>query len=132
VEAERHDLRQLHLGQRPHRVRVDRAQPLASPLRADLTGLPPLMIHVGHDEVLRDDSLRLATKAQQAGEHVELRVFPAVPHVWQLLRFVPEARESVAAAARFMREGRGTSAASRCMNSSGLITRCVVPSRHGV
>jgi cation diffusion facilitator CzcD-associated flavoprotein CzcO/predicted esterase len=83
---------------------ADRAQPLASPLRADLTGLPPLLIHVGHDEVLRDDSLRLATKAQEAGVRVELRVFPAVPHVWQLLRFVPEARESVAAAARFMRE----------------------------
>jgi acetyl esterase/lipase len=46
---------------------ADRAQPLASPLRADLTGGPPLMIHVGHDEVPRDDSLRLATKAQQAG-----------------------------------------------------------------
>ena len=81
---------------------ADRAQPLASPLRGDLGGLPPLLIHVGSDEVLRDDSLRLATKAREAGVTVELCVYAAVPHVWQLLRFVPEARQSVAAAARFL------------------------------
>ena len=81
---------------------ADPAQPLASPLQADLRGLPPLLLHVGRDEALRDDSLRLATKAREAGVTVVLQVFERVPHVWQLLRLLPEARRSVAAAARFL------------------------------
>jgi monooxygenase len=82
----------------------DRAEPLASPLRGDLTGLPPLVIHVGTDEVLRDDSLRLAAKARAAGVRVELRLYPVVPHVWQLLPWLPEARDSLDRAATFLRE----------------------------
>jgi cation diffusion facilitator CzcD-associated flavoprotein CzcO len=85
---------------------ADPAQPLASPLLGDLRGLPPLMIHVGQDEALRDDSLRLARKAREAGVTVELQVFPAVAHVWQMVHFLPEARRSVAAAGRFLREAR--------------------------
>ena len=83
---------------------ADRAQPLASPLLGDLKGLPPLMLQVGDDEVLRDDSLRLAHKAREAGVLVDLEVFPAVPHVWQLLWRLPEARRAVKSAARFLRE----------------------------
>jgi len=83
---------------------VDAANPLASPLLADLHGLPPLLVHVGQDEVLRDDSIRLAEKARAAGVQVELRVWPGVPHVWQLLWRLPEARRSVAAAARFLHD----------------------------
>ena len=82
---------------------ADAQQPLASPLRGDLRGLPPLLLHVGADEVLRDDSLRLAAQARALGVHVELRVFERVPHVWQLLGWLPEARASVAAAARFLK-----------------------------
>jgi monooxygenase len=83
---------------------ADGAQPLASPLLGDLRGLPPLLLHVGHDEALRDDSLRLADKARQAGVVVDLQVFATVPHVWQMLWRLPEARRSVQAAARFLRE----------------------------
>jgi acetyl esterase/lipase len=83
---------------------ADPLMPLASPLHADLAGLPPLLIHVGADEVLRDDSLRLAARARAAGVPVELRVWPGMPHVWQMLRWLPEARESVRAAARHLRE----------------------------
>jgi len=90
--------------QRAYLGDADPAQPLASPLLGDLRGLPPLLLHVGEDEALRDDSLRLAQKARAAGVLVELRVFPGVPHVWQLLWRVPEARRSVQAAARFLRE----------------------------
>ena len=90
--------------QRAYLGGADAAQPLASPLLGDLRGLPPLFVHVGEDEALRDDSLRLAQKARAAGVLVELQVFPGVPHVWQLLRWLPEARRSVQAAARFLRE----------------------------
>lgn len=85
---------------------ADPAHPLASPLLGDLSGLPPLLIHVGRDEALRDDGLRLARKAREAGVTVELQVFAVVPHVWQMIRWLPEARRSIAAAGRFLREAR--------------------------
>jgi acetyl esterase/lipase len=80
----------------------DRRAPLASPLYADLRGLPPLLIHVGADETLLDDSRRLAERAQRAGVKVELKVWPAVPHVWQLFqRWIPEGRSSLREAGSF-------------------------------
>jgi monoterpene epsilon-lactone hydrolase len=77
--------------------------PLASPLYADLTGLPPLCIHASDSEILRDDAIRLAERARAADVEVTMRLWHAVPHVWQfLLEFVPEARESVNAGATFL------------------------------
>jgi len=85
--------------------RGDPRDPLASPLYADLAGLPPMLIHVGADETLRDDSTELARRARAAGVRVELTVWPVVPHVWQLFHpFVPEGRQSLAAAAAFLRQ----------------------------
>ena len=82
---------------------TDPQNPLASPLYAELAGLPPLLVHAGERELLRDDSTRLAERARAAGVHVELRVWDVVPHVWQLAQnFVPEARESVKLAAAFL------------------------------
>jgi len=78
--------------------------PLASPLYADLKGLPPLLIHVGADETLRDDSTRLAERARAAGVHVELKIWPVVPHSWQLApNKIPEARQSLRESAAFLR-----------------------------
>ncbi len=77
--------------------------PIASPHYAQLHGLPPLLIHVGDREILRDDSIRLAEHARAAGVSVELRVWPVVPHVWQLAQFVPEARQSLQAASSFLK-----------------------------
>lgn len=83
---------------------TDPRNPLASPLYADLTGLPPLLIHVGADEVLRDDSTRLAERARAAGVRVELKVWPVVPHAWQLAPHkIPEARQSLRESAAFLR-----------------------------
>jgi acetyl esterase/lipase len=82
---------------------ADPRHPLASPLYADLSRLPPMMIHVGQDEVLLDDSRRLAEKARAAGGHIELKIWPKVPHVWQLATsFIPEARKSIEEAAAFL------------------------------
>ena len=82
------------------------SDPLASPLMGDLHGLPPLLIHVGADEVLRDDSLRLAEKAIAQGVHVRAQVWPAVSHVWQLLWQLPETKQSVQQASDFLRDAR--------------------------
>jgi acetyl esterase/lipase len=83
---------------------TDPRNPLASPLYADLSSLPPLLIHVGADEVLRDDSTRLAERARAAGVSVELKIWPVVPHAWQLApHLIPEARQSLRESAAFLR-----------------------------
>jgi acetyl esterase/lipase len=83
---------------------TDPRNPLASPLYADLAGLPPLLIHVGADEVLLDDSTRLAERARAAGVPVELKIWPVVPHAWQLVpHLVPEARQSLRESTAFLR-----------------------------
>ncbi|MFJ7966609.1 alpha/beta hydrolase [Streptomyces sp. NPDC096324] len=61
----------------------DRAQHLASPVFADLTGLPPLLVQVGANEVLLDDAVRLASRAGADGVEVTLEVGPGLPHVFQ-------------------------------------------------
>jgi len=61
---------------------ADPKLPLVSPLYADLRGLPPLLIHVGSDEVLLDDALGLAARAREAGVDVAVREWPAMIHVW--------------------------------------------------
>jgi monoterpene epsilon-lactone hydrolase len=62
---------------------TDPTNPLVSPLFADLTGLPPLLIQAGSHEVLLDDSTRLAAKAAADNVAVILDVTPGVPHVFQ-------------------------------------------------
>jgi acetyl esterase/lipase len=90
----------------------NRRAPLASPLYADLQGLPPLLIHVGADETLLDDSTRLAERAQRAGVKVQLKIYPAVPHVWQLFhRYIPEGRSSLREAGMFLAREVGTAGA---------------------
>jgi epsilon-lactone hydrolase len=78
--------------------------PLASPLYADLSGLPPLLIQVGDTEILLDDSRRLSEKAQQAGVDVTLQIWPDVPHGWQIFApILPEARAALRDASVFIR-----------------------------
>jgi monoterpene epsilon-lactone hydrolase len=77
--------------------------PGVSPLFGDLRAMPPLCVHAGEDELLRDDAQRLAAAAAAAGVSVEARLWPGVPHVWQFLAgFLPEARESLDAARAFV------------------------------
>jgi monoterpene epsilon-lactone hydrolase len=59
---------------------TDPKNPLASPLYADLTGLPPIRIHVGDDEVLLDDSRRYVERAVTAGVDAKLDVWMGMPH----------------------------------------------------
>jgi len=81
----------------------DTASPLISPLFADLSGLPPLLIQVGADEILLDDAKRCADKARQAGVDVTLEIWDEMFHVFQLFPFLPETKEAVAHIAEFAR-----------------------------
>ena len=87
----------------PYLNGVDPRDPVASPIYADLSGLPPMLIHAGSYEVLLDDSRRLAQRATAAGTPATLKTWPVVPHVWQLFP-IPEARESLDAAAGFLKQ----------------------------
>jgi acetyl esterase/lipase len=81
----------------------DPMHPMVSPLFGDFRGLPPMLLHASADEVLRDDTLRVATRATAAGVEVRLRLWRHVPHVWQFFAAVlPEARESLAETTAFV------------------------------
>lgn len=80
---------------------ADPKNPRASPLYANLEGLPPLLIHVGEQEVLLDDSQRLADRARAAHAPVELKIWPDVCHGWQNLQVIPEARQSLEETSQF-------------------------------
>jgi epsilon-lactone hydrolase len=84
---------------------ADPRDPHVSPLYGDLTGLPPSLIHVGSDEILRDDSVRMAEKLRACGCSVELEIWPRMPHAWHLFaRVLPEARLAIARIGEFLRQ----------------------------
>ena len=76
----------------------DPRTPLASPLFADLRGLPPMLVHVGTAEILLDDSTRFAERARAAGVDVTLEIWPGMIHVFHA--FAPGLAEAVRAIAR--------------------------------
>lgn len=87
---------------------ADPRNPLASPLFADLRGLPPLLIHVGDAETLLDDSRTLVERAQAAGVDVTLRIWPGMFHVFPIFpSLLPEARKAVEEMASFITERVG-------------------------
>jgi acetyl esterase/lipase len=91
---------------------ADPRTPLAAPLYADLTGLPPLLIQVGTAEVLLDDSTRLAERARSAGVDVNLEPWDDMIHVWQTMAVIlPEAQQAIDRIGEFVRQHTGAKAA---------------------
>lgn len=90
---------------------LDRRDPGLSPLHGELGNLPPLLIQVGEDEVLLNDSLRLAERARAAGAEVRLERYPGLWHVFQAhVGMLKAADVAVQRIADFLREhqaGRG-------------------------
>ncbi|MGB7538860.1 MAG: alpha/beta hydrolase [Anaerolineales bacterium] len=83
---------------------ADPRDPLISPLYGDMRGMPPVLLHVGEDEVLLDDSARLAERVRAAGGHAELVVWSGMWHVFQVFApFVPEAAQSIRQMGEFIR-----------------------------
>ena len=82
--------------------------PLASPIHADLSGLPPLLLQVGSIEVLLDDSTLLKSRAEAAGVSVEMEVWDDMPHVWHhYAPILPEARKAIGRIGEFVLEHTG-------------------------
>ncbi len=82
----------------------DPANPLISPLFADVKGFPPTLIQVGGNETLLDDSTRMAQKLNKAGVKVKLDIFEDMMHVWHFFGgIMPEANRAIEEIGEFVK-----------------------------
>ena len=79
----------------------DAANPMVSPLFGHLAGLPPLLIQVGDDEILLDDSTRLAKNAEAAGVKADIEIFDGAFHVFQNQPHLPESADALKSVGKF-------------------------------
>jgi len=85
--------------------RVRPANPLASPLLGDLSGLPPILVQASEAEMLRDDARRYVFKARAAGTPAVLQTWAGMLHVFQIFeRELPQARQAWAEIGKFLAE----------------------------
>jgi epsilon-lactone hydrolase len=102
------DVAALYLGDH------DPADPAVSPLFGDFTDFPPLQLHTIDEEVLRDDTLRLAERARAAGAQVDCRIWSGMPHASALFAdWLPEGREQLREGGEFLRRALGLPAVQR-------------------
>jgi monoterpene epsilon-lactone hydrolase len=80
----------------------DPRNPLISPVFGDMRGLPPLLVHVGEDEILREDAIRFASLVEAAGGDVRLEIYARMWHVWQLFLALPQSVQSLDDIAQFL------------------------------
>ena len=89
--------------------RADPRDPYVSPLYGDPRGLPPTLFQVGSDEILRDDSERMAQRMREAGRDVTIEIWPRMPHVWHgFAPVLPEARRAILRIGEFVRRWTAT------------------------
>jgi monoterpene epsilon-lactone hydrolase len=92
----------------------DPRSPEASPMFADLHGLPPLLLQVGAGEILLDDSLNIARVAAMDDVAVSVEVWPGMVHQWQLFpSLVPDARRALKDTGRFIQTHLATAGEAR-------------------
>jgi epsilon-lactone hydrolase len=73
---------------------LDPCHPLVSPIYADLTGLPPMLVHVGNDEILLSDAARLVDRARAASVEVDFKIWEDMWHVFQTFA-IPEGQQAI-------------------------------------
>jgi monoterpene epsilon-lactone hydrolase len=78
--------------------------PLASPVEADLSGLPPIIIHAADHDITRDDAFLFAERARQYDVKVKLRVWPGLFHHFQMFGELSASKDSLAELGRFIIE----------------------------
>lgn len=93
----------LFVSARHYLKRTNPSDPYASPAFASFKDFPPLMIHAGSLEMLRDDASRLGDRAADAGVPVSVEIYDGMQHVFQANPYVPEARVSLQRLGQFIR-----------------------------
>ena len=106
TEAGLHAMAEAYLGS------ADARDPLASPLYAKLSGLPPLLIQVGTAEILLDDATRVAERARAAGVEVTLEPWDDMVHVFQMFPSLAESSQAIAKIGDFVRARTSARAAA--------------------
>ena len=81
--------------------------PSVSPLFGDFTGLPPLLFQAGSHEMAVDESMRAAAKAHASGVKVEVEIWDRMPHVFQAIASLPQARQAAEHVSRFVAKHAG-------------------------
>jgi len=82
----------------------DNHHPLISPVFGNMHCLPPLLVHAGENETLREDAINITELAKAAGVDVRLEIYPRMWHVWQLYLSLPQAIHSLDDIANFFKE----------------------------
>lgn len=90
-----------------------------SPCAGGLHGLPPLLFQVGSTEMLLSQSVQGFELARASSTYAELQVWPEMPHVWQAVAWLPEARDALRSAADFVRRQRVSREAETSLNGYG-------------
>jgi epsilon-lactone hydrolase len=94
----------LHTSAMTYAVAEHHRNPYASPLFAELHGLPPILLQASRAEILRDDTIRFATRARECGTSVTVELYDDMPHVWHTFAGVlPEADHAIAAIGTWLR-----------------------------
>lgn len=85
--------------------KTDLRHPLISPLYADLRGLPPMLIHIGADEIFFDDAVRVADRAKTAGADVKLEKREGMWHAWHhFAPQLPEGQQAIEQIGQFIQQ----------------------------
>jgi acetyl esterase/lipase len=108
----------------------DLRHPWISPLFADWRGLPPLLFHVGSTEMLHDDSVHARERATVAGVEARLRIWPGMPHVFQLFEWLPEATLALDDIAAFLRERGAANRPGAATMHAGEQSPSTIPQSH--
>lgn len=97
----------LDLLQRTVVAQVPPSDSTISPCAGSFHGLPPLLFQAGSTEMLLPQSRKAFELARAAGVHAEMQVWPQMPHVWQAVHWLPEARDALACVADFVSRHAG-------------------------
>jgi monoterpene epsilon-lactone hydrolase len=93
----------LFLSARNYLRKTNPCDPYASPAYASFRDFPPIMVHAGSSEILRDDASRLGDRAADAGTPVSVEIYDGMQHAFQANPYVPEARVSLQRLGQFIK-----------------------------
>lgn len=93
----------LFVSARHYLKQANPADIYASPVFASFKGFPPLMVHAGNQEILRDDAARIGDRAAEAGVPVSIEIYDGMPHAFQAYPHLQEAKVSLQRLGQFIR-----------------------------